>query len=172
MILLQKPRVRIFEFNKIRKFCITLCEKRNKKTERISYAVNVELSYSTKATSIAFVKLEATNFIDELESGKAPKTLLNIVEIGDNNPFATVHNYVKNAFEPFITSFSQKKLKQHKNEKTQAAVIENMNLFKTALVQCNQSVQIPDIDVFKFIHPDIKELVANVRVESTVKKRA
>lgn len=124
------------------------------------YSCSLEVSFRDGASGVAFVKRDPKSFADEIQQKNEKKkipTMLQTVEVNDQtNPFQFFHAYITSTFEPYFTSFERSK---NKGLSTVHAVTEQLQSLKLALDKCQQSFQIPEIDVSNYVHPVIKDLV-------------
>jgi hypothetical protein len=125
----------------------------------------LNVTFRDGASGVVFIKRDPKTFSDEVQqvqkNGKRKITsMLQTVEINDqNNPFQFLHSYISNTFEPYFTSFEKLKSKDEKGSSPVQSVTENLHSLKLALDKCQQSFQIPEIDVLSYVHPIIRELV-------------
>jgi hypothetical protein len=129
------------------------------------YSCSLNVTFRDGASGVVFIKRDPKSFYDELEKlqkneKKKIASMLQTVEINDQtNPFQFLHSYISNTFEPYFTSFERSKIKEDKVPSSIHSVTENLHSLKLALDKCQQSFQIPEIDVLSYVHPFIKELV-------------
>jgi len=110
------------------------------------YTFELEVSFAgTKSSQVAFIKRHAT----ALDGSTPCASQLQAIDLGNGVPFETLHSYIHSSFSPLFHSYVMKTQRFDKelSEKKQGipAVKKKMQELEQSLLQCQQSLEIPEV---------------------------
>nr|CAG4709143.1 unnamed protein product [Naegleria fowleri] len=119
------------------------------------YNISSELEFKENSWLVCFIKTDEKNFTDQLLEGKKLTTLLQVVELNSQrNPFQNLNSYLSFGFEPYLSA-----LEKRNEKRISGSVLETIKSLRLEISHQCQSFSIPELNVFDFVHSDIKDLI-------------
>ena len=134
--------------------------------EKTKYLFELEVSFvGAKTAQVAFIKRQPI-----LDSIRSVASQLQVIELGNGTPFEMLHSYIHASFSPLFHSYvvkTQRMDGRDVGDKKQGipAVKKKMQELEQALLQCQQSLEIPEVRLE--IDRDVKTVALRCKDKGT-----